>query len=99
MTRIKLTADQIARLTPIQTAGGYNSISAVIWSMIAIYGDAMLARLSNVPNDAPANTNDAPINTNGVLTSVPTMAQTSPNSVANNPTATPSAPKRTKFEL
>jgi hypothetical protein len=99
MTRIKLTAAQIARLTPIKTAGGYNSISAVIWSMIAIYGDAMLDRVSNVPIGVPTNPNNVPINPNGVLTSVPTMAPTSPNSAASNPTDTPSSPKRTKFDL
>jgi hypothetical protein len=99
MTRIKLTAAQIDRLTPIKTAGGYNSISAVIWSMIAIYGDAMLDRVSNVPNGVPTNPNDAPTSPNSVLTSVPTMAPTSPNSAASNPTATPPAPKRTKFDL
>jgi hypothetical protein len=99
MTRIKLTAAQIARLTPIKTAGGYNSISAVIWSMIAIYGDAMLDRVSNVPIGVPTSPNNVPINPNGVLTSVPTMAPTSPNSAASNPTDTPLPPKRTKFDL
>jgi hypothetical protein len=74
MPQLSLNANQIARLAPIKTAGGYRSDSAVVAALIAIYADDLLSRVL-----APPNTSLLP----------PTTIQLSPNATQLPPSSPP----------
>jgi hypothetical protein len=80
MTKISLTPEQKAKILPIQAAGGYTSLSAVVGALIAIYADDLLRRLSIDPSTTLL---------------VPTSAQLVPTTTPLVPTTTPSAPSPT----
>jgi hypothetical protein len=114
MSKISLTAHQKSILNPIKERGGYSTITAVVGALIAIYGDDLLWRVSLPPASTLAVPIDTPSSLNSALTQSPITAPLDPNTAPNRPnnplaqnavststvpTATPSVPKRTKFEL
>jgi hypothetical protein len=96
MTKISLTPEQKARINPIKTAGGYQSLSAVIGALIAIYGDDLLRRVTIDPSTTllvPTTTKSAPISTTPL---VPTTTPLVPSPTQSVPSG---KPPRVKFEI
>jgi hypothetical protein len=100
MTKISLTPDQKARINPIKAAGGYQSLSAVIGALIAIYGDDLLMRVTIDPSTTllvPTTAQSVPTTTPLVTTpSVPTTTHLVPTTT---PSVTSGKPPRVKFEI
>jgi hypothetical protein len=103
MTRIKLTVNQIKRVEAIKQAGDYPNLSAVIGSLIAVYGDDFLNRLTVSPS-VPLVTQSVSLVTQPSTTqSVPPVTQSVPNTTPSVPPVTQSVPSgkppRVKFEI
>jgi hypothetical protein len=107
MTKISLTPEQKARINPIKMAGGYQSLSAVIGALIAIYGDDLLRRVTIDPSTTllvPTATPLVPPSTLSVTVgTVPTNTLSVPATTPSVPNTTPSVPTgrppRVKFEI
>lgn len=99
MTRIKLTVNQIKRVEAIKQAGDYPNLSAVIGSLIAVYSDDFLNRLTVSPS-VPLVTPLVPPVTQSVLNnttqSVPLVSQSVPTTTPSVPSG---KPPRVKFEI
>jgi hypothetical protein len=91
MTKISLTPEQKSKILPIQAAGGYTSLSAVVGALIAIYGDDLLRRLSIDPTTTllvPIATPSAPSPTTQLV----------PPTTQSVPIATPLVPLSRKIK-